>query len=244
MLNEFWIGHDDFGFHPEDLVPESEMIDWDPDQAADHQAAFDADASLHRKLHRNLLPQPFAGDLKKASVFLLYGNPGVALSDYYDDHRNDRYAELCRMNLRGELDSFVWLHPDIATTGPGIYWRQTFKALAKEITQRTGDLPEASFNRISRSVALVEAGAYHSKQTPGERLFQLRSSRVAGDFARNELRSRALRGECFILVWRRARFWGIEADANILVRPPARAQGRYFEQCEHGAILQQILSGG
>jgi hypothetical protein len=142
------------------------------------------------------------------------------------------------------MDSFVWLHPDIADTGPGIYWRQTFSTLAATMSKHTGDPLEASFDRISSSVASVEAGAYHSKRLPRAWFFELPSSNVAGIFARDVLRPRAQAGECFILVWRRARFWQIGAEANIIVRPPSRAQGRYLENNERASILQHILRGG
>jgi hypothetical protein len=243
MLSDFWKDHADYGFHPHDqaLIPNHKVIDWDLKEALRHDAIFDEERALHAKVHRQLLPQPFAGNLERASVFLLYGNPGFKISDYRNDYENSRYINLCRANLRGEIDGFVWLHPDIADTGPGIYWRARFKTLANELSRETGEDFEISMQSIAKSVALLEAGVYHSKKNPGDWFFELPSSRVARTFAGSVLKPKADVAECLIIVWRRADFWMLDRGPNILVRPSSQAQGSYLQRAERSAILQRIM---
>jgi hypothetical protein len=48
--------------------------------------SLDYCASHDRRLHLGLLPQPFFGDLRRASIYVLLLNPGLGPDDYYDEY--------------------------------------------------------------------------------------------------------------------------------------------------------------
>jgi len=51
------------------------------------------------RLHVDLLPIPFVGDLRSASVFLLMLNPGFGPHDYFGEYRIPEYAHVSSSNL-------------------------------------------------------------------------------------------------------------------------------------------------
>lgn len=245
MLGKFWQAHSTPGFHPEDRphIPADQVIAWSPSEALGRTSEFERRRDLHSKIHENLFPQPFAGSLENASIFILYGNPGFSISDYQDDHHNPAFAEVCEENLRGSLGSLVWLHPHAEKSGAGRYWRSRFRKLGEAISVKTKESHEASLRRIAKSVTLIEAGAYHSRRSPGDWIFQLPSSKAAKTFVRSILVPKAKSGKCLLFAWRRASFWVGETNiSKILIRQPKQAQGSYFFKNEHRTLLRTILA--
>ena len=54
----------------------------------DFQSQFDPKA-----IHTNMYCKPFIGNIEKAKIFILYGNPGLALGDYQDEHHDQKYIK-------------------------------------------------------------------------------------------------------------------------------------------------------
>ena len=66
----------------------------------------DFDAPRDRKLHLNLLPQPFCGDLLHAKVYVLLLNPGVGPTDYFGEVAVPKYRRALRATLRQDFKHF------------------------------------------------------------------------------------------------------------------------------------------
>jgi hypothetical protein len=70
-----------------------------------------------------LLPQPFIGDLRLASIYVLSLNPGLQPSDYYGEYAVPEYRNAFLANLKQQFHEkappFIFLDPHYSTT-PGI----------------------------------------------------------------------------------------------------------------------------
>jgi hypothetical protein len=110
-----------------------------------------------------------------------------------------------------------------------------------ELADSTGDTIEQSYQRISVKLALIEAGAYHSKGHPGQWFFNLPSSATAKAFVQKRLLDRAKANECTLIVVRSASFWDVPESRNVLVRNASQARGSYLLMNERRAIIDRIL---
>ena len=91
-------------------------------------SAPDFGAQNARHLHLGLLPQPFLGDLRRASVYILLLNAGLGPSDYYGEYEVAAYRSALLRNLkqRSAKNSipFLFLDPRFAWHG-GFGWYGT-----------------------------------------------------------------------------------------------------------------------
>jgi hypothetical protein len=89
-----------------------------------------------RKLHLGLLPQPFCGDLQRASVYVLSLNPGLAPGDYYGEYEVPAFRKALVNNLKQEsLGSipFFFLDPQYAWHGGFRWWHGKLEGLIKKL---------------------------------------------------------------------------------------------------------------
>lgn len=243
MLIDFWSNHATYGFHPDDIpyISNNHILNWSVDEALAHKDSFDKDSALHKLLHVNLFPWPFVGDIEHASVVILYGNPGVEPANYLEEHSNTTHIQACIKNLSGRAKSFFVLESDSKGTGGHRYWLPRFNRLVDELASALSITRNKAFRVAIRNIALIEAGAYPSKGSPGSWFDKLPSSKVAREFVHQKLLPRARKGEILIFVWRRASQWGIPLDTpGVIIRPPKEAQVAYLYASERTAIVKQI----
>jgi hypothetical protein len=62
--------------------------------------AEDFCAPKDSRLHLGLLPQPFLGDLRRASIYILGLNPGLGPSDYYAEYEVPQFKRALLLNLK------------------------------------------------------------------------------------------------------------------------------------------------
>jgi hypothetical protein len=241
-LLDFWTRFPSRGVHPEDLphLPVDAHVLWDSVATARKFATEmeDLRSPLRRQLHLGLFPQPFVGDVLNASVYVLFGNPGLSINDYVDELENEAYVHYCEDNLRGKVDGFGPLMPAAQGTGAAGYWEPVFARLIREVAAELGLAHADGRAWVVSQIATIEAGAYHSMNFPVAGFAALPSTRAAVTFVRQRLVARAQSGDCVVFVWRQAKLWGLEQGNNILVRDPAMAQGRYLQDRERRAMVQ------
>lgn len=245
MLREFWSKYRGPGVHPDDraLLDERCCLDWTPADAEAHARTFERETALHDKLHINLCPQPFVGNLETSSVYVLFGNPGFAISDYADEAKNSEYAAACARNLRQSGQGSFLLLPEAIGTGAANYWQGRLRSLIKALAERLAISIAAATDEVIQRVTLIEAGAYHSKGFPGAWCDDLPSSRAARAFVHRVLVPKAERGEALIFIWRRATFWDVPADApGVIFRPPKQAQLKNLTVPERTRIVEFLAS--
>lgn len=244
VLAEFWSSHPHRGFHPKDEphIPPNQVIQWSVKEAKGGFQALRSDKSLQRKLHGNLFPLPYMGNLDQARVFILFGNPSLGARSYAHEHLNKYVVSLHIQNLKGNCKSFMSLDPGLDGKGGNKYWRRVFKRLAKEIASAKRIDRDESYALIAERVAVLEACAYRSYRSPGNWTKGIPSSKLIREFVDDNVLPRVATREALVLVWRRAGFWRVESDSSqIIVRNPKVAQLDNLLEQERVAIRQTIL---
>lgn len=245
-LVDFWMNAASRGVHPEDaahLSPDA-CVAWSSAHEARLRAAELADRRnpIRRKLHVSLFPQPFVGSVRRASVCILFGNPGLSVTDYVDELDNEEYIQYCEANLRGAVDGFGPLMSAAIGTAAAAYWEPVFRTLVKELADELQVQNDHAKAWAVAQIATIEAVAYHSRSFPFHGFAALPSTRAAVDYVHSTLAPRAQRGECLILVWRQAKLWGLEPGPFVVQRAPRLAQGRYLHAVERQAMVRFLAA--
>lgn len=245
MLAEFWSLCAHRGFHPEDEphIPPGQIIDWTTRDADARWDELKADKTLQHKVHRNLFPIPYMGNLESARVFILYGNPSLGKHSYEYEDSNEYVVRLHQENLHGTSKTFMDLDPQLLKLGGGKFWLRRFKHLAKDIADKKQIDRADAYSLIARRVAVLEACAYRSRRSLGEWAEELPSSKMIREYVHQVLVPRAKSGEILIFVWRCAAFWKVEsATDHLITRPTRMAQLTYLLEQERTRILRMLGS--
>lgn len=243
MLLDFWSRGNGRGGHPDDKTRllGHETLAWTIEEAHSHAASFEAEKALHKKLHINLFPLPFIGNIRSSYVYILYGNPGFATSDYNDDLQNSAHQAACEKNLRGSGQGFFPLRPPSENTGVSDYWKPRLGNIAVKLSESLGISKSEAEDIVIHRVSLIEAVAYHSRSRPGQWADSLPSSAVARQFVQDVLIPKARKEEIAILVWRRVAYWGIPANTNnVLIRDSAHARHSYLLRTEQTFLVNHL----
>ena len=123
------------------------------------------------KLHLDLLPIPFVGNLKTASVFLLMLNPGFGPHDYFGEYAVPEYRSALLDNLRQTRgNSFVFLDPRFSWHGGFDYWHTKLRNVIVAFAQNSGISYGRARQFFQSSIAALELAPYHSVNfsVPGE----------------------------------------------------------------------------
>lgn len=209
----------------------------------------DAANDKNRKaLHLTLLPMPYAGDLRRASVIICMLNPGLAAGDFYAEYQHAEYRSrlLTAIKQTFEPDGypFFWLDPALCWTGGAIWWNDKLQGIIGEAARRWSCPYSKAARRISRQLAMVEAFPYHSKDFGfGHVMDTLPSCRSAKMFVQNV----AADSEKLIVITRQAAHWGIVGNgSNRIVYTGGQARGAHLTTGSTGgrAILEHLLETG
>jgi len=188
-------------------------------------------------LHSNLFCLPFIGNIENAKFIILYGNPGLDLGDYDDEHKNNDYIEKVKKNLQFKEEGFFCLDNISKNTGAYKYWREKkrFEKIINGYATKKNCTSSESFDFICRSTCLLESVAYHSPETPNLRPSDLPSSRLSKKLLHRYLLPKAREGKLLILSWRQSSFWDLKEEDNVIIRKNPR--GSRFENVEVSAIV-------
>ncbi|HKD99676.1 MAG TPA: hypothetical protein VKE69_01595, partial [Planctomycetota bacterium] len=119
-----------------------------------------------RRLHLSLIPQPFFGDLARASIFVLLLNPGVGPHDYYGEFEVPAFRDALLANLRQEFPPgsvpFVFLDPQFSWHGGYDWWHGKLARVIARLAHEN-DMPFAAARRfVAERLACIELLPYHS----------------------------------------------------------------------------------
>lgn len=86
------------------------------------------------RLHLGLLPFPFCGDVRSATIYLLLLNPGLGPHDYYGEHEVPEYRKALVENLqqtfRRDRAPFLFLDPQYSWHGGFGWWHGKLAGVA------------------------------------------------------------------------------------------------------------------
>lgn len=261
MLNEykeFWKKYIPYQLHPDDEKEigsnDKKLVNIDinfftqkysnnlknKENDQDFQSQFDPKA-----IHTNMYCKPFIGNIEEAKIFILYGNPGLALGDYQDEHHDQKYIKKLNQELNFVSDGFLYLDEVSKNTGGYKYWKteNRFKNIIDQYSLAKDISYVESFNEIKKSICLLESIGYHSTRTPYFKPQELPSSRMNKRLVHEYLLPKAQRGEIFIFSWRQSSFWDLTQSKNVLLRDKNTARNSYFSSKETSEILEFLNSG-
>lgn len=199
------------------------------------------------QLHLDLLPIPFIGNLRSASVFLLMLNPGFGPPDYFGEYKVAEYRTALIENLRqSPSNSFLFLDPRFSWHGGYAYWHAKLRSIIVSFAGEVGIHYGRARQFLQSRVAAIELSPYHSVNftLPGRVLNTLRSVQLAKAFVQEELLPRARSGDCLLVVTRAVGNWRLPSHENVIAYTPTEARGAHLGRKSRGgaAILRFITS--
>jgi hypothetical protein len=167
------------------------------------------------------LPQPFLGPLKTAPIVLLYLSPGTSPED-----RNERESETETSRCERQRQGNAPLPSKDEHPAAWKWWTRRTKWLGDEATLRT-------------KLAILELGAYHSKDGYAGRLLALPSSRFVVEWAQNFLFPSAISGDRLVVCLRAAKSWGLPQDYKLgNLYAPAVTRGGFIIGDENRSAIR------
>ncbi len=198
-----------------------------------------------KQFHLSLLPVPYAGDLRRADIFVLLLNPGFNFVDYYAEYESRQFRSRLLQNLRQENHKakfpFLYLDPSFCWHSGFVWWERKLREVGKILAkQKYEGSYLAALEELSRRVAAIELVPYHSTSFGDHKLVELGlpSSVAAQSFVKGSLLPRAAAGEVTIIVTRRPRDWGLDTKRK------RRGVVCYRGGLTRGASLGPKTSGG
>lgn len=194
------------------------------------------------RLHLDLLPIPFVGNLKTASVFVLMLNPGFGPHDYFGEYTIPDYRATLLDNLhQTRSNSFLFLDPRFSWHGGYDYWHTKLRDVIATFAQNAGISYGQARRFFQSNIAVLELAPYHSVNftVPHRLLTSLRSVQLARAFVSEELLPRARAGECLIVVTRAVKDWELPTHENVIAYTASEARGAHLSHQSRGgsAIL-------
>ena len=200
------------------------------------------------RLHLGLLPQPFIGDLRQASIYVLSLNPGLEPTDYFGEYEVAEYRKALLDNLKQQFGAtarpFIFLDPCYSWHGGFRWWnRKLYQVINQLAVNRAVSLSSAR-EAFAKEIASIELLPYHSSvfSDPGGRLQNLPSVALAKSFVRNFVLPRVEGGEAIAIVLRKAAVWGLPASSGVIRYGGAAARGAHLSLASAGgrAILEHL----
>ena len=197
-------------------------------------------------LHVGLLPVPYIGDLKKASVFVLMLNPGLSPTDYFGEYENIKFRQTHLQNLMQENKTDYPLHflnPEFSWHGGFEYWHTKFGDIARCVTQAKRIDYTESLKFLSRNIACLELIPYHSRSFgAGSLIRKLQSVKIMQSYVKDYLLEKARRGEITIIVTRSSKNWNLSKNKNVIIYNNSEARSAHLTLQSSGgkAIAKQL----
>jgi hypothetical protein len=169
--------------------------------------------------HLGLYPQPFAGDLVNAQIFILLLNPGFLFTSYYEEHHHPDFKQSLKNTLKQDLDKdfpFMWLNPKFLWTSGGQYWFRKLRSHLDKYRKENKISYYETLSFFSKKIAVLQLYPYHSEASPSLS-GQLESTTLAKKLLTENLLHRTEDGNTGIIVTRQSRNWGVENESENLI---------------------------
>jgi hypothetical protein len=117
-------------------------------------------------IHSGLLPGPYAGNIRKATIYLLLLNPGFSPIDYKAEEDQDYLTEIKNQLLQVKLNKnypFFPLNPEYSWTGAGEWWNKKLSPIINELMSKKRISYKQACSIIAKKICSFELFPYHSK---------------------------------------------------------------------------------
>lgn len=190
-------------------------------------------------MHLNLMPVPYAGNIRTSKIVLLFSNPSLSCADYFYEAKQDTpywnaHLATIRQTLGRRAYPFMSLDPQFCWHSGFDYWEKRLRwivqqLLAAEETSSPAYTYTDALREVSSNVAVIQLMPYRSRKFPGPAV-RLPSCQAAREFVDRISKE----GDRLILPIRRARDWRLKRD-----EPSNRAA--WFTNRTNTRILQKLL---
>lgn len=191
----------------------------------------------HSQLHLDLLPMPFVGNLKTASIFVLMLNPGFGPHDYFGEYMIPDYRTALLDNLRQtRSNSFLFLDPRFSWHGEYDYWHTKLRDVIVTFARNVGISYGQARRFFQSNIAALELVPYHSVSfaVPHRVLTSLRSVQLVRAFVSEELLPRARAGECLLVVTRAVKGWKLPTHKNVIAYTASESRSAHLSPQSRG----------
>jgi hypothetical protein len=199
-------------------------------------------------LHLNLVPVPYAGSLRDASIYILLLNPGFMPLDYYAESNSEEYRSRLWANLRQEVDDLefpnLFLDPKFIWTGGGQYWTRKLNDIIKWISSEFSKSYTKALRCLSQDICFLQYLPYNSQYNglSDKLLTEFRSSQLIRNFVREDLLPRAESGKASVVVTRKTKLWGLNKSDKIVVYKGSESRGASLSINSRGGQLIQNVT--
>lgn len=206
--------------------------------------------SSDNRLHLGLIPVPFVGDMKNASIYILMINPGLELGDYFE-YEVPCFQQALRDNLRQKHKNgvmpFLFLDPQFAWHGGFRYWHRKLKGIIERLAASRGESFTEARKTLGSKLAVVQLVPYHSTVFNPKAL-KLSSVRLAQEFVKQTVAERVRCGKAIVIVARQVKTWDqilgddLREKDEVIRYTPSEARGASLGPSTRGgcAILRWL----
>ena len=202
------------------------------------------------RLHLGLLPIPYIGDLRRATIFLLMLNPGLGPDDYFGEYQITGFREALLSNLKQDFSDksqpFLFLDPQYSWHGGFDRWHSKLAGVIGELAKIWRTTYSSARTELGRSLACIELFPYHSRSFNdiGGWLQNLQSVQLARSYVHDVVMQRVHCKEAIVIVTRQSRVWGITESDCVVVYTCREARAAYLTPSSRGgkAIIAHLSS--
>jgi hypothetical protein len=204
-----------------------------------------------QRLHLGLLPMPFIGDLRRATIYILSLNPGLGPHDYYGEYKVPAYRRALLANLKQKFNPgtvpFLFLDPQYSWHGGFRWWHGKLRGIIAKLADIEGIAFANARTKLANEIASIELFPYHSSRFHGGRGWKgLKSVELAQKFVRDVVLPRVEKNEAIAVVIRKAKLWGIPHRPGIVLDGGGEAQAAHLTPRSRGgrAIVKRLTKIG
>lgn len=204
-----------------------------------------------RRLHVGLLPHPYCGDLRRASIYLLMLNPGLGPWDYYGEYEVPDYGASLIANLKQDFTAssypFLFLDPQFSWHGGFTWWYGKFARIIKVLADHWNISIADARLALGTRIASIELVPYHSPQFQERdgwlQRRQLPSIALAREFVAQTVLPRVRSGSAIAIVTRQVQSWTVSDMDGIMQYTAQQARAAHLSPTSPGgrAILRHLL---
>jgi len=209
--------------------------------------AHDLCAPDDSRLHLGLLPEPFVGDIRNASIYILLLNPGVDPSAYFGEYEVTEFREALIVNLqqRSQRNPFIGLDPQFAWHGIFRWWQQKLAGVTQCLANERGLSIAEARSCLCSAIASIELFPYPSPSfRDGGGFLEIPSVKLARDFVLESefILPRVERGEAIVIVMRKVDLWNLPDMPGVIKYDRKEARGAHLSPNSRGgkAILDHL----
>jgi len=186
------------------------------------------------KLHLGLIPAPYMGDLRKASIFILMLNPGFNPNSYFAEANPNFRKALIKNLYQQNLDKdfpFVTLDPQFAWHSD--YWISKFQpkrrtGILEKLIEKKNITYREALKVIANKVACLQYVPYHSKSGLPGGLPTLASTEKIRQHVHKVILPKVKKGKALVIVMRKSKAWGLPNHRNIMKYKGPETRGGFL----------------